>query len=285
MLFLVVYVGAVAVLFLFVVMMLDVQIAALRENALRYLPVGGVLGLLFLLEVLLVLQEDFIPFLPGPAHPALSTPDWVHWARQVAHQDTLTALGQRLYTVYSPQGLTDLHHDIFFFLLAIVGFVFWMLSRTLWHFHQSRNPQAHKVFHGTTIEVVWTVVPSLVLLVIALPSFALLYSLDEVVDPRVTVKAIGHQWYWTYEYSDYNEGTNRPCSTTATCWAVPSLGVKCDAVPGRLNQVSLFLQREGVFYGQCSEICGVNHGFMPIVVEAVPLTDYVQWIAHKLEEA
>jgi cytochrome c oxidase subunit 2 len=161
-------------------------------------------------------------------------------------------------------------------------------------------------------------------MIIAVPSFALLYSMDEIVDPSITLKAIGHQWYWTYELSDYSENDensivfdsymvpeddltlgqlrllevdNRvvlPIQThvrvlvTAAdvlhSWAVPSLGVKCDAVPGRLNQTSIFLQRPGVFYGQCSEICGVNHGFMPIVVEGVSLDEYITWLSNKLEE-
>jgi cytochrome c oxidase subunit 2 len=148
--------------------------------------------------------------------------------------------------------------------------------------------------------------------------------MDEIVDPSITLKAIGHQWYWTYELSDYSENDensivfdsymvpeddltlgqlrllevdNRvvlPIQThvrvlvTAAdvlhSWAVPSLGVKCDAVPGRLNQTSIFLQRPGVFYGQCSEICGVNHGFMPIVVEGVSLDEYITWLSNKLEE-
>lgn len=148
--------------------------------------------------------------------------------------------------------------------------------------------------------------------------------MDEIVDPSLTLKVIGHQWYWTYEYSDYSvsedgsivfdsymiaeddlelgqlrllEVDNRvvlPVQThiriiiTAAdvlhSWAVPALGIKCDAVPGRLNQTSLFLKREGVFYGQCSEICGANHGFMPIVVEGVQLDDYLNWISNKLEE-
>jgi len=187
-----------------------------------------------------------------------------------------------------------------------------------------KNPVPSKIIHGTVIEVAWTVTPSLILMIIAVPSFALLYSMDEIVDPSITLKAIGHQWYWTYELSDYSENDensivfdsymvpeddltlgqlrllevdNRvvlPIQThvrvlvTAAdvlhSWAVPSLGVKCDAVPGRLNQTSIFLQRPGVFYGQCSEICGVNHGFMPIVVEGVSLDEYITWLSNKLEE-
>jgi cytochrome c oxidase subunit 2 len=221
-------------------------------------------------------------------------------------------------------GIQDLHHDIFFILVAVLVFVMWMLARTLWHFQESNNPIPSKIIHGTVIEIVWTVTPSLILMAMAVPSFALLYSQDEIVDPAVTIKAIGHQWYWTYEYSDYAqmddqalvfdsylipeddlelgqlrllEVDNRvvlPVNThirvivTAAdvlhSWTVPSLGVKCDGVPGRLNQLSMFIQREGIFYGQCSELCGVNHGFMPIVVEAVSLDEYVAWISNKLED-
>ena len=222
------------------------------------------------------------------------------------------------------QGIIDLHHDIMFFMFVILVFVLWMLSRTLYHFHQSRNPIPEKIIHGTTIEIAWTVAPSLILVLIAIPSFALLYSMDEVVDPAVTIKAIGHQWYWSYEYSDYNQSDSegiafdsymipedelelgqlrllevdnrvvvpvnthvRMIMTSADVlhsWAVPSLGVKTDAVPGRLNQTPIFVKREGVFYGQCSELCGANHAFMPIVVEAVSLDNYVSWVSNKLEE-
>nr|YP_001315116.1 cytochrome c oxidase subunit 2 [Chlorokybus atmophyticus]ABO15097.1 cytochrome c oxidase subunit 2 [Chlorokybus atmophyticus] len=222
------------------------------------------------------------------------------------------------------QGIIDLHHDIFFFLTVILLFVVWMLGRTLWHFRANKNPIPENIVHGTAIEIAWTVTPSLILMLIAIPSFALLYSMDEVVDPAVTIKAIGHQWYWSYEYSDYtnSEGAgiaydsymipeddlelgqlrllevdNRvvvPANTHVRMivtsadvlhsWAVPSLGIKCDAIPGRLNQTSLFIKREGVYYGQCSELCGANHAFMPIVVEAVALDDYLSWISNKLEE-
>nr|QIA60628.1 cytochrome c oxidase subunit 2 [Metacalypogeia alternifolia] len=221
------------------------------------------------------------------------------------------------------QGIIDLHHDIFFFLIVILIFVLWMLVRALWHFHYKRNPIPERIVHGTTIEIIWTIFPSIIPMFIAIPSFALLYSMDEVVDPAITIKAIGHQWYWTYEYSDYNssdeqsltfdsymtpeddlelgqlrllEVDNRMVVPAKThlrmiitsadvlhSWAVPSLGVKCDAVPGRSNQTSIFIKREGVYYGQCSELCGTNHAFMPIVVEAVSLDDYVSWVSNKLD--
>lgn len=222
------------------------------------------------------------------------------------------------------QGIIDLHHDIVFFMILVLVFVLWMITRTLYHFHYKKNPVPEKIIHGTAIEIAWTITPSLILVLIAVPSFALLYSLDEVVDPAVTIKAIGHQWYWSYEYSDYSQSNDQsiafdsymipeddlelgqlrllevdnrlvvPANThlrviiTAAdvlhSWAVPSLGAKCDAVPGRLNQIPLFIKREGVFYGQCSELCGANHAFMPIVVEAVSLEDYISWISTKLEE-
>lgn len=220
------------------------------------------------------------------------------------------------------EGIINLHHHIMLFLVFIIIFVFWILSRTLW-LHRN-NPNPSSVAHGTVLEIVWTVTPSLILLFIAVPSFSLLYSLDDIMDPEITYKAIGHQWYWSYEYPDlltpYGEvevqfdsymvtegdlyegelrlletdnrvvvpvGTNIRLLVTAAdvihSWAVPSLGIKVDAVPGRLNQVAMLIQRPGVFYGQCSEICGVNHGFMPIVVEAVPMNEYISWLESGLD--
>ena len=221
------------------------------------------------------------------------------------------------------QGIIDLHHDIFFFLILILVFVSRILVRALWHFHYKKNPIPQRIVHGTTIEILRTIFPSIIPMFIAIPSFALLYSMDEVVvDPAITIKAIGHQWYRTYEYSDYNssdeqsltfdsytipeddlelgqsrllEVDNRVVVPAKThlriivtpadvphSWAVPSLGVKCDAVPGRLNQISISVQREGVYYGQCSEICGTNHAFTPIVVEAVPSKDYGSRVFNQL---
>ncbi|KAK4538924.1 hypothetical protein RGQ29_032160 [Quercus rubra] len=162
------------------------------------------------------------------------------------------------------QGITDLHHDIFFFLILILVFVSRILVRALWHFHYQKNPIPQRIVHGTTIEILRTIFPSIIPMFIAIPSFALLYSMDEVVvDPAITIKAIGHQWYRTYEYSDYNSSDEQ--SLTFDSYTIPEddleFGVKCDAVPGRLNQISISVQREGVYYGQCSEICGTNHAF------------------------
>lgn len=166
---------------------------------------------------------------------------------------------------------------------------------------------------GQEIETIWTIVPAIILIFLALPSLRLLYLLDEVNDCNLTVKSIGHQWYWSYEYSDFLniefdsyiiptedlesgdfrllEVDHRVVLPTSTdirilvtsadvihSWAVPSLGVKADAIPGRLNQLSFFIKHPGVFYGQCSEICGANHSFIPIVVEAIPLESFIRWV-------
>ena len=221
------------------------------------------------------------------------------------------------------EGIINLHHDLMFFITFLFFFVFVVMARTLIYFHKDAATAniASNVVHGTFIEIVWTVIPSLILVVVALPSFALLYSIDEIIDPALTIKCIGHQWYWHYEYSDFEskfgainfesymvaedelelgnlrllEVDNRivlPVNThirilvTAAdvlhSWAVPSLGVKVDACTGRLNQTSVFILRSGVFFGQCSEICGVGHGNMPIVVEAVSIDKYITWLSEKI---
>nr|YP_008144501.1 cytochrome c oxidase subunit II [Pareuchiloglanis gracilicaudata]AFH37593.1 cytochrome c oxidase subunit II [Pareuchiloglanis gracilicaudata]AJQ21350.1 cytochrome c oxidase subunit II [Bagarius yarrelli] len=168
------------------------------------------------------------------------------------------------------------------------------------------------ILDSQEIEIVWTILPAVILILIALPSLRILYLMDEVNDPHLTVKAMGHQWYWSYEYTDYENLTfdsymtptqdllpgqfrlletdhrmvipmESPIRVLVSAedvlhsWAVPALGVKMDAVPGRLNQTSFITSRPGVFYGQCSEICGANHSFMPIVVEAVPLKHFESW--------
>lgn len=164
-----------------------------------------------------------------------------------------------------------------------------------------------------TTEILWTILPVFILLLIASPSLKALYLLDDPFSPNITIKATGHQWYWSYEYSDfpdleftayilpevdllpqYNrllETDNRvvlPLSTPIRVittggdvihsWTVPALGVKADAIPGRLNQISFSINRPGIFYGQCSEICGTNHRFIPIKLEAVPIKNFIDWV-------
>lgn len=172
---------------------------------------------------------------------------------------------------------------------------------------------SRSLVEGQEIETIWTIIPAIILVFLALPSLRLLYLLDEVGDCRLTLKSIGHQWYWSYEYSDFlgiefdsymlptedladgdfrllevdhrvvlpTETDIRVLVTSADVihsWTVPSLGVKADAIPGRLNQLSFFIKRPGIFYGQCSEICGANHSFIPIVVEAIPLKEFINWV-------
>nr|ARR28347.1 cytochrome oxidase subunit II [Apalone spinifera] len=162
------------------------------------------------------------------------------------------------------------------------------------------------------VEIIWTILPAMVLITIALPSLRVLYLMDEINNPYLTIKAMGHQWYWTYEYTDYEnlefdsymiptqdlpkghfrllEVDHRmvvpmespirmliSAEDVLHSWAMPSLGVKTDAIPGRLNQTTFTMTRPGIFYGQCSEICGANHSFMPIVVESIPLEHFENW--------
>lgn len=222
------------------------------------------------------------------------------------------------------EGMIYFHNYLMVFLVFIGIFVFWMLYKALTNFDEAIHTVSKRFTHSSLLEILWTIFPAIVLLMIAIPSFALLYSLDEIIDPVVTLKVVGHQWYWSYEYSDYADiaggeslnfdsymtpvsdlplGTFRllevdnrvilPINThirvliTAAdvlhSWAMPSFGIKLDATPGRLSQTSLFIKREGVYYGQCSEICGVNHGFMPIVVRGVSTNRFVDWIASKLD--
>lgn len=245
------------------------------------------------------------------------------------------------------EAIIDLHHNILFFLIVISVLVSYLLVKLInrwwfnWEYPDYKNWSSlndfqdqvtvvnnrssflkiSNIIHAPFLEIIWTLVPSLILVLIAIPSFALLYAIDEVLEPLVTVKIIGHQWYWSYEYSDLissdfeelnfdsymipttelSSGSLRllevdnpmvlPIKTqirliiTSTdvlhSWAVPSLGVKVDAVPGRLNQASVFIKRIGSFYGQCSELCGVNHAFMPINVRAVSLSDYITFLYNK----
>lgn len=170
-----------------------------------------------------------------------------------------------------------------------------------------------KLFEGQTIEIIWTAVPAIILIFIALPSLRALYLLDEVKSPAITIKTIGHQWYWSYEYPDFpdlefdsyiisrnsaaiqdlrllevDRRTVIPFNTQIRLlvsaadvihsWTIPSLGIKVDALPGRLNQLRIFSLRPGLFYGQCSEICGSNHRFIPIVLEVINPQDFIKWI-------
>jgi len=230
------------------------------------------------------------------------------------------------------EGIFSFHDDLMIFLtgiLVFVRYIRYICRQTFGHnvTEKARTPYVERrLIHAPVLEVIWTIVPALLLIVIAIPSFSLLYSIDEIIEPLFTVKVVGHQWYWSYEFLDpevvaklyndsfsgydeailfktessggfdsYMRGTKelkngegltsyrlltvdnhlflptkrhvRAIVTSADvlhCWTVPSLGFKLDACPGRLNQTSIYIKRKGIYYGQCSEICGVNHGFRPI---------------------
>jgi len=221
-------------------------------------------------------------------------------------------------TFYS---LVELHDHIIFYMTVVLVGVTWFLLSVIYDSIGKNDKLVYKYNnHGTLVEIIWTLTPALILIGIAFPSFKLLYLIDEVIDPAITIKGIGYQWYWEYEYGDYDqpikfdsymiptddlemgqfrllEVDNRivvPVDTRVRVvvtaadvlhsWAMPSLGIKIDAIPGRLNQVSFLVEREGVYYGQCSELCGTNHFGMPIVIEAVSLDKYISWVDSQLKE-
>jgi cytochrome c oxidase subunit 2 len=225
------------------------------------------------------------------------------------------------------EGMLFFHNYLCFLLIFIGGTTFWVLWTAIKFFNAVNSGSSSQKFtHSSVLEIIWTILPAIALLIIAVPSFALLYSMDEVIEPKLTLKVIGSQWFWSYEYSDTSiegitgftlkdltfdsymvpadelhkgmfrllEVDNRvtlPIKThirilvTATdvlhSWSIPAFGIKIDACPGRLSQASLFIKRPGIYYGQCSEICGVNHGFMPIVVRGVSLDSYVTWALNR----
>nr|YP_009745451.1 cytochrome c oxidase subunit II [Epophthalmia elegans]QIH29897.1 cytochrome c oxidase subunit II [Epophthalmia elegans] len=205
------------------------------------------------------------------------------------------------------------HDHTLMVLLIITILVAYIMGAMFFNKDINRN-----LLDGQKIETAWTILPVFVLIIIAMPSLRLLYLLDEVNEPSITLKTIGHQWYWSYEYSDfkhiefdsymipYNEmeegglrllevdnRTTIPMQTQVRVlitaadvlhsWAVPSLGVKVDATPGRLNQTSFFINRPGVYFGQCSEICGANHSFMPIMIESISIPSFIKWIQKMMQ--
>nr|YP_009040586.1 cytochrome c oxidase subunit II [Dastarcus helophoroides]AHG24980.1 cytochrome c oxidase subunit II [Dastarcus helophoroides] len=200
-------------------------------------------------------------------------------------------------------------HDHALLVLVIITILVGQLMVNLFF-----NNNIHRyLLEGQTIELIWTILPAITLIFIALPSLHLVYILDEINNPLLTIKTLGHQWYWSYEYSDYKnlefdsymipmsemklwnfrllDVDNRiilpfksqirmliSSSDVIHSWTTPSLGVKIDATPGRLNQISFSASRTGMFYGQCSEICGANHSFMPIVIESISPKYFIKWL-------
>nr|YP_009643430.1 cytochrome c oxidase subunit II [Melamphaus rubrocinctus]APO08860.1 cytochrome c oxidase subunit II [Melamphaus rubrocinctus] len=212
-------------------------------------------------------------------------------------------------------GMTPLMEQLIFFhdhtimILTMITFLVGYTMITL----MFNNLINRFLLEGQTIEFIWTMLPAITLIFIALPSLHLLYLIDELNKPMITLKTVGHQWYWSYEYSDFNkiefdsymkptmelenyefrllDVDNRvilPMNTQVRVlitaadvlhsWAIPSLGIKIDATPGRLNQGNFTINQSGLFFGQCSEICGTNHSFMPIVIESTPVNMFIKWL-------
>lgn len=211
-------------------------------------------------------------------------------------------------------------HNLLLWIIGIISlFVLLLLIYVMVKFNRKANPTPTKTTHNTFIEIVWTVVPIMILLAIAVPSFKLLYHGDRIENPDMTIKAIGYQWYWGYEYPDAGDlafdavmleddelaqgqprllatdnaivlpiDTNIRLLVTAEdvihSWAMPAFGVKMDAVPGRLNETWMRIEKTGTYYGQCSELCGSRHGYMPIMVKAVTKEEYKVWLVKAKEE-
>lgn len=209
--------------------------------------------------------------------------------------------------------LNVFHDFLLIVITAISVFVLCLLVYVCMRFSAKRNPNPSKTSHNTLIEIVWTAIPALILVFIFIPSYRLLGYLDHIEDAEMTLKVTGLQWYWNYQYPDHGgfafdsymiadkdikesqlrllDVDNRvvlPVDTTVRiqitaadvihAWAIPSMGIKTDAVPGRLNETWLRIDKPGVYYGQCSELCGSGHGFMPIVIQAVPKEVFAEWV-------
>lgn len=213
----------------------------------------------------------------------------------------------------------DFHNFLLVIIIAIVAIVLGILAFIIFRFNSRANPVPSKTSHNTVLEVVWTAIPIIILVVIAIPSLKLLYYSDKTQDYDMTLKITGHQWYWSYEYpdqgafvfdsipvgaEDLQPGQPRlltvdnavvlPVDTNIQLliasddvihnWAVPSLGLKKDATPGRVNESWVRINKEGTYYGMCSELCGVNHYFMPIQIEAVSKEQFAEWVDKAKEE-
>ena len=215
------------------------------------------------------------------------------------------------------QGMTEIvsfHNNILLpVIIAISVFVLFLMIYVCIRFRASKNPNPSKTTHNVAVEVLWTLIPCLILIVMAVPSFKILYKQDTIPKADVTVKAVGYQWYWGYEYPDENIifesymikedelKDNQPRLLTVDnevvvpvnkvvkvlitandvlhAWALPSFGVKRDAVPGRINETWFKAEKVGTYYGQCSELCGIQHAFMPITVRVVTDEEYAIWLA------
>lgn len=213
----------------------------------------------------------------------------------------------------------DFHNLLLVIQFGIVAFVLAILGYIIFRFNAKRNPEPSKTAHNTILEIIWTAVPIVILVIIAVPSLKLLYYSNKTHDPEMTLKVTAHQWYWSYNYPDQGDfgfdsvpvateelqpgqprllavdnpivlpvGTNIQVLIATDDvihnWAVPALGLKTDATPGRINETWVRIDKEGTYYGMCSELCGVNHYYMPIQIEAVSKERFAEWAAKAKEQ-
>lgn len=256
------------------------------------------------------------------ALPALAMADVQPWQinLQEAHSPTM-------------HSIRSFHDILIYVCFGISALVLFLLAYVCLRFNKKANPKPSKTSHNTLLEVAWTTIPVIILVALSIPSFRLLYFMDKTYDADMTLKVIGYQWYWGYEYPDHEGlafesriirdttpqedittaranwiyGQNKPlirlletenrivlpvdtnirilitAADVIHAWAIPSLGLKMDAVPGRLNETWVRIDEPGVYRGQCSELCGPDHGFMPIVIEAVTKEEFNAWVAHAKE--
>lgn len=246
-----------------------------------------------------------MPFLPQCAFAQERQP----WPWQIDFQAAASPTMERI---------AALTLSINLIIVAIVVLVTALVVYAAWRFRASRNPNPARWTHNTRLEIAWTTIPVIILLAIAFPSFRLLYFMDRVQEADMTLKVTGHQWYWSYEYPDHGftfdalmvqpeetkPGQPRLLATdnpvvlpvgvpiriqlTADdvihSWAVPAFGIKTDTVPGRLNETWVQVDQPGIYYGQCSELCGVNHAFMPVMIRAVPKAEFDEWVSQAKQQ-
>lgn len=240
------------------------------------------------------------------AFPALADGPAQNW--EMGFQEAATPVAERIH---------EFHHMLLIIISAITVFVTVLLVYIMLRFNKRANPTPSTTTHNVPLEIIWTVVPVLILIVIVVPSMKLLYYADRTANPEMTLKVTGHQWYWEYEYPDYGDinfsaykiedkdidpakkqvrllstdnpvvlpvDTNIQVLVTSSptdvlhSWAVPAFGVKTDAVPGRTNETWVRITKPGIYYGQCSEICGQGHAFMPIEIHAVSKEEFLNWV-------
>lgn len=252
--------------------------------------------------------------------------------------------GTSIWETWLPEAMSPtkerIHHfnDLITIIITVITvFVFILLGYTIWRYRNKRNPVPSKTTHHVKLEIIWTVIPILILLIIVVPSLRLMYFMDRTVQPDLTLKVTGYQWYWGYSYpeqeveefslnlipneefdqknefaalramptyqrllSTYDLASGKPAfvvlpeqknvrvlvtaNDVLHSFAMPSFGVKKDAVPGRLNETWFRAKQPGIYYGQCSEICGINHGYMPIEIRVVPQDQFDQWVALMKED-